>query len=501
MSQTIQDPARWQDTERRILELELLQVRREADAARLEARAAELERMIQQLWLDTERQRNSHSLIASTPHEASSRGTRSTADQPSISHQPASTNLRTGKPTERRERKPTALHDTPPKLASPAPDRATSPAPDRVVAPAARRAASPATNPVTAVTLKSTDTRGRQKPAAPPVRRKQPNAKPSPTPAAPSELTDRVVSSRLALPSNSRRRRALLVSAVVHVLLLMALALVGLKLQKPKDQIHFSASVSSSESNPMDTFSIESVEPTAEPEQLAESETEDVELSPIGEMESSQLTLPDALSADASAMSTLSQSTAQAETLNSKPVAEPVAFCGVEGGGNHVVYLVDSSKSMGQAFASARDELLRSIQALSPEQRFYVIFFDADPDYMRVSNPDADEPRSLLATPANKAALQQWAMNIRMDEGRAPYDPLQFALALKPEVIFLLSDGEFPERIESLLGEENRVENLFGDQQRISIVHTIGYHSRQGEDRMRRIAEQNGGKYRHVPKP
>ncbi len=82
-----------------------------------------------------------------------------------------------------------------------------------------------------------------------------------------------------------------------------------------------------------------------------------------------------------------------------------------------------------------------------------------------------------------------------------PYDPLKFALELKPDVIFLLSDGEFPQGIEDLLKERNQVENLFGDSGPISIVHTIGYHSREGESRMRRIAEQNNGQYRHVPKP
>ena len=92
-------------------------------------------------------------------------------------------------------------------------------------------------------------------------------------------------------------------------------------------------------------------------------------------------------------------------------------------------------------------------------------------------------------------------MSIAMDRGRAPYEALRFALKLKPDVIFLLSDGEFPQGIEDLLREENRVENLFGESYPISIVHTIGYHSQRGEQRMRRIAEQNGGQYRHVRKP
>ena len=41
-----------------------------------------------------------------------------------------------------------------------------------------------------------------------------------------------------------------------------------------------------------------------------------------------------------------SSSNAQTVT-NSSPAAEKITFCGVEGGGNHFVYLVDCSKSMG----------------------------------------------------------------------------------------------------------------------------------------------------------
>ena len=176
-------------------------------------------------------------------------------------------------------------------------------------------------------------------------------------------------------------------------------------------------------------------------------------------------------------------------------------FCGVEGGGNHFVYLVDSSGSMGDGFESARRELLGSIDLLSPDQRFYVVFFDADPDFMRISNPGVDEPRSVYATADNKAALRRWAMRIKMDRGKAPYDPLRFALGLKADVIFLLSDGEFPEGIPKLLKEENRVENLFGESKPISILHTISYFSEEGASIMKRMASQNSGQYRYVPKP
>lgn len=294
----------------------------------------------------------------------------------------------------------------------------------------------------------------------------------------------------------------MIVSGVAHLLVFIVLALVGLQMQPPRDQISFAASISASEASAMDTFTMESTQPVTSPEEPSPTETND-ELSPIGEIQAVDF-VPDQTLNDSSEMIHAFSQAASASAsavMSESPSAEKIEFCGIEGGGNHFVYLVDSSKSMGRAFQSARAELLNSIGALKSDQRFYVVFFDAEPDYMRIKNADTDEPTSLEASDDNKAALHRWASGIKMDNGRAPDLPLRFALRLKPDVIFLLSDGEFPQQIEDLLNQENYTENLFGDRQRISIVHTIGYHSQQGEQRMRRIAEQNGGQYRYVPKP
>lgn len=298
-----------------------------------------------------------------------------------------------------------------------------------------------------------------------------------------------------------RRRRpvAWLVSAAVHLLILILLAGWTLTVHAPLDQVALAASHATSEESPMETFTIETTEPASDTAEETPTEPE-VETSPVGELDWNpsrfDVTAPPAVAGfDDSGVATV---------LAGGPASggeASMAFCGVEGGGQHFVYLVDSSGSMGSAFESARLELIRSVSMLAPDQRFYVVFFDEEPDYMRLSDPQRDEPHSVFATPENKQRLARWAMTIRMDRGRAPYEPLRFALGLRPDVIFMLSDGEFPQRIEDQLREENRLENLFGDTGPISIIHTIGYHSREGEARMRRIAEQNGGQYRYVPKP
>lgn len=325
--------------------------------------------------------------------------------------------------------------------------------------------------------------------------------------AATTDSVEGSVSIEQASESNPEDRRrakpaAWLVSVVTHGLILIVLAAMGLQARRPKDQVALSASISRDEEVLMESVEIQSSQPTSEQTEPQMSET-DLDLKAIGEFAASEYApdltpgpLSPPLAATTPAVS--AASTALANMSNSKAKTE---FCGVEGGGNHFVYLVDSSGSMGDAFESARAKLLSSIQALKPDQRFYVVFFDAEPDYMRLRDPRSDEPRSVNATPKNKAALRRWAMRVSKDRGRAPYDPLRFALKLRPDVIFLLSDGEFPSGIEELLRNENRVANLFGESRPISIVHTIGYHSTEGETRMRRIAEQNQGQYRYVPKP
>ncbi|TWU45282.1 hypothetical protein Q31b_04530 [Novipirellula aureliae] len=304
---------------------------------------------------------------------------------------------------------------------------------------------------------------------------------------------------------SKRRPLSLILSFLVHAVILFLFAMVTFSSTRPRDQVALSASTVSESSAEMETFSIESIEPVVEPSESFEP-TESLveeELNPIGDP---VVTPPpiSAVPAPTASIATMMQSHSNsASSLRMKRSNSDarMEFCGVDGGGNHFVYLVDSSGSMGSAFESARMELIRSIHQLKPHQRFYVIFYDSKPDFMRLSDPNQDEQRSVLATPQNKAAMQAWAMRITPDRGKNPNELLEFALDLRPDAIFLLSDGEFPQTTEDLLREKNRRQNLFGDGGIISIVHTIAYHSREGESRMQRIAEQNGGQYRYIPRP
>jgi hypothetical protein len=505
------------EDQRRLLELQLIKVRSEASAARLEARAAEIELMIRQLAVG-------HPAASSTSATSSA----APINPPHIPP-PPSTSRQTqfGSWDEVRSVMPANQVTAEPALtlSASAHPASVQPTTDQPATLARFDAAEPAakrpyfldhdeTGPEGAAERVPEVQEDRVEAADPIAQRTEPADPASPLPVL---VTDQsrsavpVVSGQVSIEADSdqaedvEKRRgkpaAWLVSAVAHVGILLILAAITLQTQRPRDQVALSASAAEANEVSMETFTIESSEPEPESEPTP-SETQ-YELSPVGEIAATDFA-PDAPPAPPSpaamAMTASMLSSAAAKSLKSDSDAK-IQFCGVEGGGNHFVYLVDSSKSMGDGFESARRELLASIEVLKTDQRFYVVFFDAQPDYMRLSDANRDETRSTSATPKNKAALKRWAMRIAMDNGRAPYDPLRFALKLRPDVIFLLSDGEFPQGIEDLLREENKSENLFGDSGPISIVHTISYHSKEGESRMRRIAEQNKGQYRYIPKP
>lgn len=326
--------------------------------------------------------------------------------------------------------------------------------------------------------------------------------------------------------SAGRRSRpaAWVVSSLAHIVALGLLSLVTLAAPQVRDQLAFTASAANA-SEELNQFA--TIELPAEPLEAVEAASWEESLdspspqlvqwdAPAERMISERMaaslaaTAPPAspirqaawlmTSAEGSA---LGQPLAGLASAAASQSANPVQFAGIAGGGNHFVYLVDSSHSMLR-FAEARAELLRSVDALQPDQRFYVVFYDEQPKYMCITHPGRQEAESVYATAANKQALRNWAMTIVQQRGQSPPDVLRFAFGLQPDVIFLLSDGQFSARTETVIREENRRGNLFGEGGPISIIHTIRFpgvstsEGRNAEQQMQRIAQENGGQYRSV---
>eukprot|EP00913_Durusdinium_trenchii_P023372 g21950.t1 len=163
-------------------------------------------------------------------------------------------------------------------------------------------------------------------------------------------------------------------------------------------------------------------------------------------------------------------------------------FFGLKAGGERFVYIVDCSGSMrGEPFRKAREELLRSIHNLGPKQSFYVIFFASGSFPM--FSPNAAAPDLLVASQANVKRVTEWVTTFNGNGGTDPEDAFIKAIELKPDAIFFLTDGAFPDRVVDVVRQKN---------QKQAAINTVGFQSRSGEPLLKRIAAENSGKYLFV---
>ncbi|MGE3316846.1 MAG: VWA domain-containing protein [Planctomycetaceae bacterium] len=165
-----------------------------------------------------------------------------------------------------------------------------------------------------------------------------------------------------------------------------------------------------------------------------------------------------------------------------------VGFFGTKEAGAKFVFVVDGSGSMqGARFERALAELRKSIKDLKSWQKFSIIFFNDIPVPLYHPNGEA---KLYASTSAQRVKANKWMKQIQPDGGTEPTEALKQALAMQPDVIFFLTDGEIPEETRAITMEANRYR---------TIVHTIAFESRDGEEMLKGIAKDNGGRYRYVP--
>jgi len=149
-----------------------------------------------------------------------------------------------------------------------------------------------------------------------------------------------------------------------------------------------------------------------------------------------------------------------------------------------IVYVIDRSGSMTDAISYAKFELKRSIRELGAEKEFHVIFYS--------SGPPVEMPtrRLVNATDRNKQLAFEFIDGIIPQGETDPSKALERAFDVKPELIYLLTDGEFDKATVGLVKRLNAAGKVK--------VHTIGFLYRMGEQVLKQIADQNGGQYKFV---
>jgi len=149
-----------------------------------------------------------------------------------------------------------------------------------------------------------------------------------------------------------------------------------------------------------------------------------------------------------------------------------------------IVYVVDRSGSMTDSIDFVKYELKRSIGELTEIKEFHVIFYS--------SGPPVEMPtrRLVNATERNKQLAFEFIDGVIAQGETDPSKALERAFDCKPELIYLLTDGEFDRAI---VDQVKRL-NVGGK----VTVHTIGFLYKTGETVLKQIADDNHGNYKFV---
>lgn len=119
-------------------------------------------------------------------------------------------------------------------------------------------------------------------------------------------------------------------------------------------------------------------------------------------------------------------------------------FFGIESHGNKFVYVFDRSNSMTSydniPLQAAKLELLSSVERLQDDQQFYAVFYNHEP--RPFEPPGFSRGRPYFATSENKATFREFLYRVQGDSNTRHMPALEWAIRKKPDVIYLLTDGE-----------------------------------------------------------
>jgi len=151
-------------------------------------------------------------------------------------------------------------------------------------------------------------------------------------------------------------------------------------------------------------------------------------------------------------------------------------------GARRIVYVVDRSGSMMTTLHGVINELKESISRLRRTQKFHVIFFNSGAP---LENPPG---RLVSAIRAQKEELFDFLDQVFPEGATNPEPAMRRALALEPDLIYFLTDGEFDAGLVDALDRLNH--------DRRAKIYTIAYFDRRGAELLEKIARAHGGKFR-----
>lgn len=159
--------------------------------------------------------------------------------------------------------------------------------------------------------------------------------------------------------------------------------------------------------------------------------------------------------------------------------------------GKRFVFVVDCSQSMNHPdpseyktrFNRLKVELARSITQMDAASAYFIIFFNDRTHPMPATSLQGAQSES-------RARIFEWLGTVRAEGKTDPRPALKMALAMRPDVVYFLTDGDF------LPGIGRDLDRLA---QRGVVIHTFAFGNMEAEAALKGLAVRNGGHYTFVP--
>jgi hypothetical protein len=179
---------------------------------------------------------------------------------------------------------------------------------------------------------------------------------------------------------------------------------------------------------------------------------------------------------------------------------------GIVSEGTRFIYVFDQSKSMESTFSyesegktvfsitpliAAKAELVRSINDLDEQQQFHMLFYNHLVWPFSLEGANGKSNKLIPANATNREAAIQCVNNVYGDGQTKHVPALEIAIRLKPDVIFLMTDGEKDD--DPKPADLKLLRNLNKGHAKINVVQFC-YEARSSGTLVQ-LANENGGKH------
>jgi hypothetical protein len=161
---------------------------------------------------------------------------------------------------------------------------------------------------------------------------------------------------------------------------------------------------------------------------------------------------------------------------------------GRTGNAMRISYVCDASGSMMDKIDLLKIELRKAVDALQPIQVFDVIFFQEK------DVASAEQRALVVANPDNKRKAYKFLEQVAAHGSTDPIPALKLAFDQKPQLIYLLTDGDFPDNqaVLDYIRQRNAEHKV-----KINTIAFVG-RGEEYEKIMKQIAKDSGGIFKYV---